>query len=220
MLSFLFMKLLESYPPCYDRGLRLLSLGRLAKSYDRLAAWFYPEQHVLDLGCGSGALTLRAAARGARVTGMDINPRMLALARENADRAGLSARVELYQRGVAELGGEEAESYDTVVSGLCLSELSAGELEYTLVEIRRILKPGGLFCVADEVRPVSLPGRLLQDLMRLPLAALALLSARRSTRPLIGWPQYLEGRGFRLRSCRLGGLGGFMELAAEKAGPA
>ncbi len=218
MGSLLFMKLLESCPPWYDPGLRLLTLGRLETAYDRLAVCFQEGQRVLDLGCGTGELTLRAAARGARVTGIDINAGMLALARERALRTGLAARVEFREQGVAELGGEAAESYDVVVSGLCLSELSRIELSHALGEVWRVLKPGGLFCVADEVRPVGLPGRLLHSLMRLPLVIVTVLAARRPSRALSSFPEQLQGSGFQLRSCRRSELGSFMELVAEKAG--
>lgn len=48
---------------------------------------------VLDLGCGSGQVSLLAASMGASVRGIDIAPRMLAIARESAQRAGLAERV-------------------------------------------------------------------------------------------------------------------------------
>lgn len=220
MASYVFMKLLEAHPSRYDAGLRLLSRGRLERAYDRLAACFREGQRVLDLGCGTGSLTLRAAVRGARVTGIDLDPGMLRLAREKAALAGLAAGVEFREQGVAELDGEAAESYDVVVSGLCLSELSEAELGQALREVKRILKPGGLFCVADEARPAALAGRLLHALIRLPLNAVAVLAARRPSRALAGLPERLQGSGFRLRSCRWNRLGSFLELVAEKEGPA
>ena len=48
---------------------------------------------VLDLGCGSGQVSLLAASMGASVEGIDIAPSMLAIARESARRAGLHDRV-------------------------------------------------------------------------------------------------------------------------------
>jgi SAM-dependent methyltransferase len=48
---------------------------------------------VLDLGCGSGQVSLLAASLGARVRGIDIAPGMLDIAREAARRAGLADRV-------------------------------------------------------------------------------------------------------------------------------
>jgi 2-polyprenyl-3-methyl-5-hydroxy-6-metoxy-1,4-benzoquinol methylase len=53
---------------------------------------------VLDLGCGSGQVSLLAAALGARVHGIDIAPRMLEIARQAAAGAGLSERT-LFEEG-------------------------------------------------------------------------------------------------------------------------
>ncbi|MBQ1088374.1 HemK2/MTQ2 family protein methyltransferase [Streptomyces sp. B93] len=52
-----------------------------------------PEADVLDVGTGSGALALRAAGRGSRVTAVDLSWRAVCTARYNAWRAGLPVRV-------------------------------------------------------------------------------------------------------------------------------
>lgn len=57
---------------------------------------------VLDLGCGSGQVSLLAASMGAQVHGIDLAPRMLALAREAAARSGLTGRVRFEEGDVSE----------------------------------------------------------------------------------------------------------------------
>ena len=54
----------------------------------------WPGGRALDLGCGTGAVTLRLAERGLRVIGIDHSPEMLALARAKAAERGLDSRTE------------------------------------------------------------------------------------------------------------------------------
>ena len=100
----------EQLAPEYDRAFRLQGRGPLNAVVNRLfrgptfvrrmrlledvfAGLRLEGKTVLDLGCGSGQVSLLAAAMGATVRGIDIAPGMLALARQAAERAGLGGRV-------------------------------------------------------------------------------------------------------------------------------
>ncbi|HTV88698.1 MAG TPA: methyltransferase domain-containing protein [Stellaceae bacterium] len=66
-------------------------------AWDRILDLLVPPGSVLDaldVGCGTGFLSLELAARGHRVTGVDLAPAMLALARQKAAARGLSVRFE------------------------------------------------------------------------------------------------------------------------------
>lgn len=80
------MKILESAPNRYDRGIYILTLGKLDKIYNRLTSYVKKGQKVLDLGCGTGALTLKAVQKGAKVKGIDINLQMLEIAEKKAKK--------------------------------------------------------------------------------------------------------------------------------------
>ena len=216
MSTYILMKILEGAPSRYDRGIRILTLGRLDTAYDRLTSHIREGQRVLDLGCGTGALTLRAARRGATVKGIDINPRMLEIAGKRIAGANLASRVELCEMGAGELGGEKSGSYDVVMGGLCFSELTEDELIYALKRVKMILKPGGLVLVADEVRPKSISKLVLNGLIRFPLVIITYLIAQTTTKAVRNLPEKMEEAGLVVESVRLSKLGSFMELVARK----
>jgi ubiquinone/menaquinone biosynthesis C-methylase UbiE len=216
MSTYVLMRILESAARRYELGIRLLTLGRLDKAYDRLASYLEGGQKVLDLGCGTGALTLRAARRGAEVKGIDINVQMLEIARQRLRKARLTETVDLVEMGVAELDGEEAQYYDAVLSGLCLSELSKDEVTYALKEVTRILRPGGLLLVADEVKPRGLLRRLIYSLIRTPLKAITYVITQQTTHPAPNLTQKLLEAGLLITSVRSNFLGSFGEFVAQK----
>ncbi len=84
------MKILESSPNRYDRGIKFLTFGKITKVYKNLASYVQRGQKVLELGCGTGNLTLELAKKGATITAIDINPEMLDIARKKLNAAHLS----------------------------------------------------------------------------------------------------------------------------------
>lgn len=217
MSTYVLMRVLESAPHRYERGMRLLTFGRLDRAYDTLAAGIQPGQHVLDLGCGTGALTRRMARRGAQVKGVDVNPEMLAIARRQLATDGLDGAVELVEAGVADLDREPDAAYDAVTAGLCFSELSDDELTYTLAQVARILRPGGTLLVADEVRPARLALRVLVALLRAPLVVLTYLLTQQTSHAVAALPARLEAAGLALVAHDTSPLGTFATFVATRA---
>lgn len=218
MSTYILMKILESAPRRYDLGIRLLTLGRLGKAYDRLTSQIKKGDRVLDLGSGPGALALRAAQKGAKVKGIDINPRMLEIAQARAEEAHLAQNIEFVEMGVVELDKEEVESFEVVMSGLCFSELTKDELRFTLKELRRILKAGGLLLIADEVRPTRIYKRILVWLLRIWLRLVVFIFTQTSTRALVSLPEKVREAGFDIVSVKLNKSETFLELIARKPG--
>lgn len=70
--------------------------------------------HALDVGCNSGFYTFELARRGARVTGIDVDPHFLRQARWAAEQFGLADAVEFRQAQVYDLA-RQAERYDVVL---------------------------------------------------------------------------------------------------------
>lgn len=215
--SYVYMKILESQPRRYDRGIALLSLGRAARMVTRLVEDnVRPGATVLDVGCGTGAAALLAARAGAQVVGFDLSGGMLAVARGKVETAGLAGRVELIEMGVSGMDRFADESFDLVLSTLVFSELSHDERSYVLRHALRVLRCGGRLAIADEVRPAALGKRLLHGAVRLPLLAVTFALTQTSTRPVEGLPGLVREAGFRVETEERSALESFLYMVARK----
>jgi len=111
--------------------------------------------HVLKVGIGTGS-NLPFYEEADSVTGIDPDPHMLKRARKRARRLGLA--VELFQDEAEDLPFED-NAFDTVVATWVLCTVTYPER--ALAEVRRVLKPDGLFVYAEHTRSrFSLPAKL------------------------------------------------------------
>jgi ubiquinone/menaquinone biosynthesis C-methylase UbiE len=207
------MRILESAPKRYDLGIRLLSWGRINSVYERVAE-LARGTDVLDLGCGTGGLAHRLAARGHRVTGVDLSPEMLDMARLKAPPG---STLNWVQAGAVELVDcFPPASFDTIASVLMFSELSPAERAETLRQCHRLLRAGGQLLIADEVRARTFGRRLLQATLRAPLAALTFILTQTRTHPVSGLEEEIAAAGFSLLRRESNRLGDFALLEAGK----
>lgn len=202
MSSLALMRLLESAPARYDAGMRVLTLGKVAQIREIVAeaAVPVPGAMVLEIGCGTGALTQALAARGAQVTAIDQNPEMLEQARSRLANTGPAVRF--IERTASEIDAFADGSYDAVAASLSLSEMSHRERGFVLKHARRVLRAGGVIAIADEVRPRAFAMRALQAIIRGPQAALAWLIIGSVSRPIPDLAAEVVAAGFVLRSER------------------
>lgn len=103
------------------------------------AADVTPGTRVLDLGCGQGDLTLALLAQGAYVTGLDLSPGMLDIARRRVELYTGSERATFVAAPV-ERTGLASESFDVVVGRWILHHI---DLRPAAEELARILVPNG-----------------------------------------------------------------------------
>ncbi|MCK4421848.1 methyltransferase domain-containing protein [candidate division WOR-3 bacterium] len=96
-------------------------------------------KHILDCCCGYGFTTVKCAKRGAYITGIDISPKMIELAKKNAEFNQVSQNVNLEVMSAHKLSFED-NIFDYVVGIGALHHLN---LELAGKEISRVLKPGG-----------------------------------------------------------------------------
>ncbi len=185
MSTLIYMKILEQTPGKYDRGMRILTFGRIDRVKQDIALRQVEAGHeVLEIGCGAGTLAAMMTTRGAHVVGIDISEKMLATARRNVPEA------ELYHMTATEIGKLGKNRFDRIVATLSFSELTEDELDLVLQASAVLLKAGGKLVVADEVLPRRWWSRVLARLIRWPLAAITFLLTQNTTHAL----RMFEGR--------------------------
>ena len=114
---------------------------------------FYVEQAracggpVLELGCGTGRVSLAIAAAGIDVTGIDISPRMIAAAQAKAERRGLSAHCIFQSGDMAD--PQIADRFPLVIMPFrsFQSMLTVEEQRMALVQGEGAARAGGQACV-------------------------------------------------------------------------
>ena len=99
---------------------------------------------ALDVGCGTGFLSLELARRGHRVSGIDFAPQMLAEARKKAAAQGVAVR---FEEGDAEQLPFAEGSFDLVMTRHVLWTLP--HPEQAIDEWIRVLRPGGRLAAMD-----------------------------------------------------------------------
>lgn len=109
---------------------------------------------VVDVGAGTGLLTLAVAGRAEKVWAIDVAPAMSEYLRAKAQSAGLQ-NVETVTASAISLP-LVSESVDVVLSNYCLHHLRGEEKQRALAEMHRVLVPGGRLVIGDMMFRLSL----------------------------------------------------------------
>lgn len=138
--------------PLYDPLLRWVGREQRMKRPLIDQASIHPGHRVLDIGCGTGSLTvlLKQVHPEADVRGLDPDPKALAIARRKSEKAGVSVE---FDRGFSDELPYPDASFDRVFSSLMFHHLSRDEKLATLSDVRRVLRPGGSLHLLDFGRP-------------------------------------------------------------------
>ena len=115
------------------QAITTLAAARLVKH-----ARIGPGMRVLDVACGTGVVAITAARLGAQVTGLDLTPELLAVARDNTRTAGPD--IDWHEGDVESLPFGAA-AFDVVVSQF--GHMFAPRPDVAIGEMLRVLKPGG-----------------------------------------------------------------------------
>ena len=162
-----------------NRYIPALSFKWLTLLYDPLLKWvmreetfkrrliqqanIQPKMKVLDLGCGTGTLTLmlKRAHFEAEVTGLDGDPQVLDIARDKSRGTDIQ-----WDEGLASSLPYPDSVFDRVVTSLVIHHLVTDDKRRAFKEIYRVLKPRGELYVLDFGAPHSSITRFMTKYMR------------------------------------------------------
>jgi SAM-dependent methyltransferase len=200
---------LQSTTRTEDDALRYvpaLAYAPLTRFYDTVMGWTMREEtfkrhlvaqarvtagmRVLDLGCGTGTLTLMIKQRypGALVTGIDPDQDVIATTSTKAKGAGARLPV---SRGVGTSLPYANGTFDRVLSSLVFHHLTLAQKRAALAESYRVLRPGGEIHIADW-------GRAPNAVMRAAFLPIQLLDGFETTNDNVRGilPELIEEAGF------------------------
>lgn len=124
--------------------------GRNATAYAVEKMSINLDQHVLDVGCGiGGAARYMASSIGCQVTGIDLTPEYISVAKTLTDLTGLSDKVRFEVSNALAMPFDDAR-FDAAITLHVAMNIHEREAFYG--EIARVLKPGATFCLFDLMR--------------------------------------------------------------------
>jgi ubiquinone/menaquinone biosynthesis C-methylase UbiE len=164
-----------------ERFIPALSYDRLTPFYDPLLRWgmreetfksalirqaeIRPGMRVLDLGCGTGTLTIliKQTHPASEVTGLDGDPEVLQIARAKAAKTGVEI---IFDLGMAFQLPYPDRSFDRVLTSLVLHHLTRNDKQRAIGEVFRVLRPGGELHIVDFGKPRGVYGRLVSQIIK------------------------------------------------------
>ncbi len=146
-------------PPRYDLVNRIITLGQDHR-WRRLAALTClaaKPRHILDLGCGTGDFTInlaRLAEKDIEIIGLDYSPPMLERARQKAEKTGVGDKVAFIHSEATLLPFPDTH-FDAVGNSFAFRNLTYKNPLGAphLVEVIRVLKPGGRYVIVESSQP-------------------------------------------------------------------
>jgi ubiquinone/menaquinone biosynthesis C-methylase UbiE len=148
---------MEKMVPSYDAYMRKITLGRerALREMTVSLAGVKPGDCVLEVGCGTGTLTLaakRQAGPTGKAFGIDIIPGMIEL----SQRKAAEAKAEVtFQLGSMDDIPFSANQFDAVMCSFMIFHMSEGVRRKGITEIYRVLKPQGRLLVLDLALPTQ-----------------------------------------------------------------
>lgn len=141
------------FTPLYDPIMRYVMREEVFKRILIDHANPLPAERILDLGCGTGTLTLMIQKHqpDAVVYGLDADPEVLAIARRKAAQSEITGIH--WSQGLADDLSYADCAFDLVLTSMVLHHLTHAKKHKGFQEVARVLSPNGRFLIADFGKP-------------------------------------------------------------------
>lgn len=112
----------------------------------------YPHDHILDIATGTADIAIQSFQHltPTQITGIDISEKMLNIGREKINKAGLENQIKLQVADVSQLPFDD-ETFDAATTAFGIRNFD--QLEKSIQEIHRVLKPQGKFIILEMNEP-------------------------------------------------------------------
>jgi ubiquinone/menaquinone biosynthesis C-methylase UbiE len=196
------LRLYEKEAPKYDRQMRFFEWLLFGNGREWVCS--QAEGEVLEIAVGTGR-NLPYYPDGVRLSGVELSPAMLEIARTRARELGREIDLRVGDAQALEFPDE---SFDSVVCTLSLCTIPDDRA--AVAEVRRVLRPGGRFLLLEHVRSPLLPIRTAERLLE-PL--MLRFEADHLTREPL---EHLRAEGFAIERLERSKLGIVERVAARK----
>ncbi len=102
-------------------------------------------KNCLDIGCGNGRNSLYLAQKGFKITAIDFVPKALELLKQKAKEQNVLSKINILKIDFSKNLPFKSNSFDWAIDIVSTTSLDKDELQVFEKELRRVLKPGGLF---------------------------------------------------------------------------
>jgi ubiquinone/menaquinone biosynthesis C-methylase UbiE len=158
---------MEKMVPTYDSFMKRITIGRerTMREVTVNLAGVKPGDSVLEIGCGTGTLTLaarRQAGSSGKVFGIDVIPGMIEASQNKAAQANLDVTFKV--GSINDIPFSENQ-FDIVLCSFMIFHMSEGVRRKGFTEIYRVLKPNGRLLIVDSALPTQLIPRTIAKML-------------------------------------------------------
>lgn len=154
MIIYGLMKFTEYIPHMYDKVMDIITLGSHSRVHGHISSEVKAGDKVLDIGCGTGSISIKCAEIGAQVWAVDAAPQMLSIFKRKLNGNPAKKTIRIIEVGAASIKSVlKDEKFDVIIMSLMLGELPKAIRQETLKIAMDLLKDDGRIIISDELWP-------------------------------------------------------------------